>query len=104
MLIKGRFIEVLDVRPIIARNAAVSAPERYAVEYLIEEPYTRRDGSVGSQQFIAEAFYDQQPALVKGPVTDQTMYEFELFFKVRTSQDGRKWQSIVITKASTSII
>ena len=101
MIIKGKFIEVLGIRPFQTRNEQQT---RYAVEYLLEETYTRRDGSTGTQQYIAETFYDQMPGVQVGVVNDPNVYEFELFFKVRSSQDGRKWQSITIIRASQSII
>ena len=96
MIIKGKFKEVLGIRPFQTREGQ----NRYAVEYLIEETYTRRDGSTGAQQYIAETYYDQQPNLGVGAVSDPNVYEFELFFKVRTAQDGRKWQSITIVRVA----
>lgn len=101
MLVKGKFIEVLETRTFTTKEGK----EKYSVEYVIAAPYNRRDGTQGENQFIIQVVYDQKPNLVAGPVNDEQVYEFELWFKVNTSRDSsRKWMNVLCTKASVSII
>lgn len=102
MLLKAVFKRVVEVRPFTTRDGK----NKFTVVYLIESNYSRRDGSVGSQELLVEVVYDTQPQIQVGEVADMDVYEFELFFKVNPGRlDPNKYfQKILCTKVSKSIV
>ena len=104
---KGKFIEVVSIR-----TYEVTEDDRkitkWVVKYILEFEYPRKDGTIGKQQILAEVTYDKDPNLQVGPVDDPTIYEMQLYFKVRrgTSKKGEPFivQDIFLQKASQSVI
>lgn len=102
MLVKGIFKKVTEIRQFTTRDGKT----KHTVQYLIEAPYTRRDGSAGANNYLVDVVYDNAPQLVVGDINDPDTYEFELFFKVNASRDNpnRLFQNILCTKVSKSIV
>jgi len=104
---KARFISVENIRSFEAVEDGQKVT-RWAVKYLIEFEYPRRDGSISKQQILADVYYPQQPNLQVGPLEDPNVYEMQFFFKVRkgTGRNGEPYafQDIILSKASQSII
>ncbi|MBQ0015448.1 MAG: hypothetical protein KBT04_00495 [Bacteroidales bacterium] len=102
MIIKAQFKEVVSVRPFNTQQGAT----KYSAQYVIESQYSRRDGSQGSNQFVVEVIYDQQPQLQLGACTDTNTYEFELYFRVNASKTNptMKFQHITCTKVTQVIL
>ncbi len=104
---KARFVSVVSIRSFETMEDGQKVT-KWAVKYLIEFEYPRRDGSVGKQQILADAYYLQKPELVVGPLDDPTVYEMQFFFKVHqgTGRNGEPYaiQDVVLSKASQSVI
>ncbi len=104
---KARFISVENIRSFETVEDGQKVT-KWAVKYTIEFEYPRRDGSMGRQQILADAYYPQRPDLQVGPVDDPNIYEMQFFFKVRkgTGRNGEAYafQDIILSKASQSVI
>ena len=104
---KGKFISVESIRSFETLDNGQKVT-KWAVKYLCEFSYPHKDGSIGTQQILAEAYYDNEPNLHVGPVEDPNEYEMQFFFKVRrgTGKDGKPYaiQDIRLSKASQSVI
>jgi len=104
---KARFISVENIRSFETVEEGQKVT-KWAVKYLIEFEYPRRDGSTGRQQILADAYYPQQPTLKVGPLDDPNIYEMQFFFKVRKSKgrngENYAFQDIILSKASQSVI
>lgn len=105
---KGKFIAVEGIRSYETTDNNGQKITKWAVKYLISIDYTRKDGSIGKQQILAEAYYTEQPTLQVGKVDDPNEYEMQFFFKVRRgkSRTGEDYaiQDIILSKASQSVI
>lgn len=103
----GKFISVENIRSFESMENGQKVT-KWAVRYLCEFNYPHKDGTMGKQQILAEAYYPEQPNLQVGPVDDPNEYEMQFFFKVRkgTSKKGEAYaiQDIILSKASQSII
>ena len=104
---KGKFLAVVSIRSYETTENGQKIT-KWAVKYLIEFEYPRKDGSMGKQQLVAEVHYTEQPNLQVGPVDDPNVYEMQFHFKVRKAV-GRNgadvyYQDIFLQKASQSII
>ena len=104
---KGKFIEVVSIRTYEVTEDGRKVT-KWVVKYILEFEYPRKDGTTGKQQILAEVTYDKDPNLQVGPVDDPTIYEMQLYFKVRrgTSKKGEPCivQDIFLQKASQSVI
>ncbi len=104
---KAKFVSVENIRSFEAMEDGQKVT-KWAVKYLIEFDYQRRDGSIGKQQILADAYYPQQPTLQVGLLNDPNEYEMQLFFKVRktTGRNGEPYafQDIILSKASQRMI
>lgn len=100
MIVKANFKAVADVRSFTTREGAT----KYTVTYLINAPYSRRDGSVGSNQFLVEVVYDQQPNVTVGELNDSNQYEFELYFRVNAGRNGGQFQHITCSKVTQVVL
>ena len=79
---KGKFLAVVSIRSYETTENGQKIT-KWAVKYLIEFEYPRKDGSMGKQQLVAEVHYTEQPNLQVGPVDDPNVYEMQFHFKVR---------------------
>ena len=104
----GKFIAVVSIRSFETTDNNGQKITKWAVKYLIEFEYPRKDGTSGKQQIMAEAHYTENPNLQVGPVSDPNVYEMQFFFKVRKGKgkNGEEYyfQDIILTKASQSVI
>ena len=104
---KGKFIEVVSIRTYEVTEDGRKVT-KWVVKYLLEFEYSRKDGTIGKQQILAEVTYDKKPDVQVGPVDDPNIYEMQLYFRVHrgTSKKGEPFivQDIILQKASQSII
>lgn len=104
---KGKFLAVVSIRSYETTENGQKIT-KWAVKYLIEFDYPRKDGSMGKQQLVAEVHYTERPNLQVGPVDDPNVYEMQFHFKVRKAVgrngDDVYYQDIFLQKASQSVI
>ena len=104
---KGKFLAVVSIRSYETTENGQKIT-KWAVKYLIEFEYPRKDGSMGKQQLVAEVHYTEQPNLQVGPVDDPNVYEMQFHFKVHRwkNKEGVPFisQDIILQKASQSVI
>ena len=104
----GKFVAVASVRSYEAKDNNGQPTTKWAVKYIIEFDYPRKDGSTGKQQILAEVHYTECPNVQVGPVDDPTVYEMTFHFKVRKAKgkNGEEYyfQDIFLSKASQSVI
>ena len=105
---KGKFIAVVSIRSYETTDNNGQQITKWAVKYIIEFEYPRKDGSPGTQQILAEVHYTEKPKVELGPVDDPNVYEMQFHFKVRKAKGKNGgdvyYQDIFLSKASQSVI
>lgn len=101
MIITGKFIELMDIRPVTFVRDGIQK-KLLSYIFLIQWNITLGEsGRLSSQEILAEQLYEEgkEPQNLKiGKIDDENLYDITIYFHTSKSKEGRYFNQVKLYK------